>query len=739
MKKTIFLFSLQLFFILCMAQKVTITGKQFRLNGSRFYPVVMNYDVNGVNKNGNFFISPTPSYNATDYYECDNSSDCYDQIETDFSYIAGMGFNAIRVKISPSYIQGHGLVFTYHPYDKYHQQILFPVNPFIPSDPGMLSIFSYYDKILELADAASLKVIVITTIRSPELDEIEVDMWSAYVATVASTLKNSNYRDALLAYDLMNEPAYFVKPPKTKQEACGIISTWYDAIKNEDPQSLITIGNCGLADIWSFDPSILKVDFNSLHYYPYQNMQPYEDRTQSSIQQKIRARTANNLYWFNQVSIVPWIVGETGFSASGIQYGIANGLDGTLTDQGNYVTYSLDAVCNCGGSGYSWWQYQDVYWHNQSSATHGRNFLSLLERWMLPSPAAEKQPAVDIFRNYFNNLPPQSTGICPVDYTPIFDETNLYYNRYGHTAPNNLKITRHIIDQDGNPIKDAVVRVTTDFGRDTVTIMVNGVPKDTAIWRYNEYYTHTDVNGKFTAIPCPTRYGFIGHGTIPTSHPEIRYIRVSAAGAEVKTYGKLPPNIIELNKIKDDVVVTGETVLSGQTKVYKGRKSLTVKNTTVNSGGTAYFSSQKNITLLPGFTAHAGSHVYLYITPPNCNEMPLREESRENMLVSKTSSSSTMSNQIELSFAPEFSENYISVFPNPTNSTVTVQLHSNNTEASLTSIKLMNLLGRELLWQQVSEQSNASHVLDLSIYPKGIYFIEIKDSNTSYYKKIIKQ
>jgi len=142
---------------------------------------------------------------------------------------------------------------------------------------------------------------------------------------------------------------------------------------------------------------------------------------------------------------------------------------------------------------------------------------------------------------------------------------------------------------------------------------------------------------------------------------------------------------------------------------------------------------------IQGFTANAGSHAYLYITPPNCNEMPLREISTESILVNKASSSSTMSNQIELSFETDFIENYISVFPNPTNSTVTIQLHSKNTEASLTSVKLMDMLGRELLWQQMNEQSNVAHVLDLSIYPKGIYFIEIKDSNTLYYKKIVKQ
>jgi hypothetical protein len=700
MKKSIFLFSLQMFFIFSMAQYVTLSGNQFRLNGNNFYPMAMNYGVQMVSNDGVFFLSPDRCYITNDF-ECGNTTTCDAQIQRDLNYIAGMGFNTLRIiGLDPDYLPGQGLVFKCTVNDHAsppHQHFELPIYPSHNSDPGMLTILSLYDKILELAHNASLKVIFNITGKKQTLDNTEINTWGEFLAAVASHFSNSAHNNALLAYDLINEPGYTITPDKTKQEACEIISTWYDAIKANDPHHLVTIGNYGLTDIFSFDPSILKVDFNSFHFYP--SFRFYEDRTDPLIQELARKRMANYLYWAQQVSIVPWIIGETGFTAS-ISHGIHEGLEGTLADQGDYVQFTLDAVCNCGGRGYSWWQYQDVFWGNP-----GSDFIGLLERNFVPSPVAEKQLAV----NYFRNYTPQITGDCPVDYSPTFNANKLYYNPYQYPQTNN-DIARYVKDQDGNPIKDAVVRIWT------------------SVDPYG-YHTFTDANGYFKVISPPQ-----------SSNAKIAMIWVSAAGADIyksiwNNNGTFVPNTVYLNKIKDDVVVSGVTVLNGQSKTYKGRKSLTVSNTTINSGGNATFTSQKSVILLPGFVAQAGSHAYLYIAPPDCNEMSLRDESAESIVFNTvTPKSLPKSAQIELSFETDFSENYISVFPNPSNSTITVQLHSSNPESSLTSIRFMDMLGRELLLQQVNGQS---YTIDISFYVKGVYFIEIKDINKTYHKKII--
>ena len=448
-----------------------------------------------------------------------------------------------------------------------------------------------------------------------------------------------------------------------------------------------------------------------MHYYP--DFRPYEARALPNIQELARTRIVNHLYWLNQISIVPWIIGETSFSAFDSLNWNERGLNGTLTDQGDYVQFSLDAVCNCGGSGYSWWQYQDVSYHLLGKDYH-RNYFGLLYRSSNLSSALEKQPAINNFRTYT----PQNTGNCPVDYSPTFDEKKIYYNPYKHSSKDKC-IASYVVDQENNPIKDAVVKVWVNNG--------------------DEYITYTDITGYFKAIPSPL-YGFAE--TYRKNNLVIVQIRISAAGATVyeskwsTTHGTTVPDTVKLYKIKDNVIISGENVLSGQNHKYSGRKSLTVSNTTIQSGGVATFTSQKSITLLPGFVAHAGSEVCIYIAP-DCDELSLLVRS-ENMLDNNTKVSNKLivNKEIKVSFEPDFLENFISVFPNPANSTVHIKLHGNNPENSLISIKLKDLTGREMLFQQVNTQS---YSIDISSYPKGFYFIEAKDTNTIYHQKIIIQ
>ena len=463
------------------------------------------------------------------------------------------------------------------------------------------------------------------------------------------------------------------------------------------------------------------------------------------LQEKMRKRTANYLYWFNQASIVPWIVGETGFTASA-SHSISEGLNGTLADQGKFVEYTLDAVCNCGGSGFSWWQYQDVWW-----TTPDECYLGLLERATLPQPSAEKQPAVNHFRNY-PKFPTANPSACPVDRTDIFDANKLYYNPFGYPRNSQKEITRRVIDQDGKPIKNAVVRVWVDMGA-VVPPIPNPTPdnpNNKITYFPDTFWTFTDADGYFTAIP--TQYNSLSDTIpLPTEWPGIAMIWVSAAGAEVQKpedwgwwwcAGCLEshiPNPIVLNKIKDDVVVSELTVTSGQTKTYKGRKSLTVSNTTINSGGNATFTSAKSITLLPGFNAQAGSVVNIYIAPYDCNELDIIN-AKSIFLASKNNlpeiDGIADNKTIQLSFAHDFVENTISIFPNPANYTVTIQLNSNNNESFFNYIRLYDVFGRTVLHSSISENF---YVFDISKLPKGIFFIEASDFNSKYYQKLIIQ
>ena len=175
-------------------------------------------------------------------------------------------------------------------------------------------------------------------------------------------------------------------------------------------------------------------------------------------------------------------------------------------------------------------------------------------------------------------------------------------------------------------------------------------------------------------------------------------------------------------------------VVTGETKNFSGRKSLTVSNTTIQYGGTATFTSARVVNLQSGFEAKAGSRVDVFIENiPPCDDL-LFSTSKDNILQPIKSGYINTTKKFEISFETNILENHISIFPNPTNSTITVQLHSDNPEAELNCIKLYDIFGRTILSKQVI---GLSHVLNISTCPPGIYFIEIKDENKSYHQKLI--
>ena len=55
---------------------------------------------------------------------------------------------------------------------------------------------------------------------------------------------------------------------------------------------------------------------------------------------------------------------------------------------------------------------------------------------------------------------------------------------------------------------------------------------------------------------------------------------------------------------------------------YYGKNSLTVSNTVIEAEGNADFKSAREVRLLPGFHAKAGSNTHIFISndQPDCNE-----------------------------------------------------------------------------------------------------------------------
>jgi hypothetical protein len=78
----------------------------------------------------------------------------------------------------------------------------------------------------------------------------------------------------------------------------------------------------------------------------------------------------------------------------------------------------------------------------------------------------------------------------------------------------------------------------------------------------------------------------------------------------------------------------------------------------------------------------------------------------------------------------------VSIFPNPTNSNVTIQL--NNPSISPATISLLNING-QVLDVKESEYSSGTFEMNLKSYPEGIYMIQIQTNEAQVIRKVVKQ
>jgi YVTN family beta-propeller protein len=79
----------------------------------------------------------------------------------------------------------------------------------------------------------------------------------------------------------------------------------------------------------------------------------------------------------------------------------------------------------------------------------------------------------------------------------------------------------------------------------------------------------------------------------------------------------------------------------------------------------------------------------------------------------------------------------ITVYPNPTASNITIEF---STKSKNAEIRLLNVLGKELLNQNISTDKNTIiKQLDLSHYSNGFYFLSIRTEKENYVQRIVKQ
>ncbi len=348
---------------------VDIVNGKLKNGASTFYPVSINYLIDIVQDgNGNICVSPHWAYGPSSVYEHNTKSQLQSQLESDFQYLASKGFNSVRI-IGFAFQKINTLSTI--PQINVAQANCLHCHTLHQITAPYTFMFSCIQQVLDAAELAGIKVQLL--VGGPGIEDLTFSN-THFIPYLQALSSHFRYNTTLYSYDLVNEPSLFlnhafqIQPnnigPKFwrglyKEEACQATSSWYNAIKNNS-KHLVTIGLIP-DQIHSWDPAFMHVDFLSYHIYPYTNWNQ-TNPVQTAIQ-----RVKSYIKWCSLTSPLPWMLGETGFKASTIPMQDPQTMqfiqnDGSMTDQQSYAIQTLDMVRDCGGIGYSWWEFKDDYW-----------------------------------------------------------------------------------------------------------------------------------------------------------------------------------------------------------------------------------------------------------------------------------------------------------------------------------------------------------------------------------------
>lgn len=389
---------------------VYMEGKDFKLGGKDFYPMILNYVTTLKGNDNELWVSPSIDYNdKTPYTKKDGEL----RFKADMQMIKDLGFNAVRLVGVGEYEfenneVGKGARIT----DTTVKHINF-------EGPDCEKYFDALANMFKTLDEVGLKAIVLVN-SFPDENAASENYWNKLL---------SRFKDekAILAWDFFNEPLYFDAKERKKREVYKIVKKWNETRREQDPNHLFTIGLTGTRETFEWDPNILDFDFLSIH--------PYEFH---------KGEVENEISWYGKHVKTPWIIGETGYSADNDSI--------SYETQKEFGKKFMQHAVNCGASGFSWWQYKDVEWHQYQS-----NFLGLLTNKGTTQTSDKNlvvngtvKPIATLFKD-FN--PKQKTGEC-----------TCRDNYYNYNSYNQFAVTGKLVNQKtGEPVDGGTVVVWNEF------------------------------------------------------------------------------------------------------------------------------------------------------------------------------------------------------------------------------------------------------------------------------------
>ena len=451
------------------ANYITISNGEFYDGNQIFKPLCINYLVDyacNIKDSSNVinYIAPLFNYSDTgsghketiindsiyDWHWCYGSDGQTEMVtaiaklDSDLVKIKNLGFNVVRLRPA-IYWKNNTLHIPTGSYTKY---------------------FELTDGLIEKCAAQGLRVILV--LEADTNGFVQLDKYNVYLDSVT---RHYSTNKAVMAYVVFAEPSWKWTNPHINDKI--MISNWsrkwYYLIKKNAPFQLVTYGLDGLGNVLIWDPSALTYDFLSMHFY-YGISDP--NKSKMAIHSYFR--------WMNDNIEDVWVLGETGFSGTEDTCQ-ADPRVGSEMAQYQYAEYTMLKALSCGCKGYSWWQYQDVTW-----ADCLQNHLGIYTRY----PNVRPKNVASLFPSY----PPHPQYLA-------CNKPDCYYNIPGDSIAN---ISGLVIDQNSNPIKDAIITAwsttyktkystfTDSQGRYTIF-----TPKDTVlylVWVSQKGYTSDSIH-----------------------------------------------------------------------------------------------------------------------------------------------------------------------------------------------------------------------------------------------------
>jgi len=423
---------------------ISLEKKVFKDGASDYYPMIMNYSVDVYNADTSsatgFFATPRKGYHPY-YGDGDGESlapwgqdslETHALIRSHFTSIKDMGFNGIRIT---GFTATDAFDSGFHTWTKIDVS-----NTKAGNDNITKGLVPLLKTIIGFAEENELRVILLLSAVENQ-SENQLNFYSK----IADGLSENK---TLMAYDLYNEPIYFDRGDYTKSQTKEFVESYNKAIKNQSPQHLSTIGLTHYKIVSEWDPELMDVDFLSFHAYPYW-----------SKNLSLLERFESKLYWISKNITKPWIVGETGLNTVE-ECDPQNLASGTIEDQLEFMTYSLEKFKSAGASGYSWWSFQDTREKLKGECPHSSCYGLVDRKKGVFYENSKGENVIGGLKTLVSELPFKEFVVDAPYELPFWSKIGKpsddhYYNI--DYLPSHKNALGRVIDEYGEPVEDAVI------------------------------------------------------------------------------------------------------------------------------------------------------------------------------------------------------------------------------------------------------------------------------------------